>query len=74
MRRDPQGETMVYLKTCCANARNSDVGSESDVYKFQMNTYDGRSVMGKRWSDVSCLSHVTYYFLCLIHSRGIVCT
>lgn len=41
MRRDPQGETMVYLKTCCANARNSDVGSESDVYKFQMNTYDG---------------------------------
>lgn len=41
MRTDPQGETMVYLKTCCVNARNGDVGSESDVYKFQMNTYDG---------------------------------
>lgn len=33
MKRDRQGGIRVYVKTCCANAGNGDVGGECDVYQ-----------------------------------------
>lgn len=61
MKRDRQGGIRVYVKTCCANAGNGDVGGECDVYQVP-NEYV-RDYNGEAAGRVAFESRDLYYYV-----------